>query len=159
QFPEKLIPLMILNCIEERPLPVYGSGENVRDWLFVDDHARALLTIAEAGRPGEVYNVGGDARRTNIAVVRALCEVMDREAPRPSGGAYADLIAFVEDRPGHDFRYAIDSTKIQRELGWAPRETFESGLAATVRWYLANRDWWEPIRAGTYRGERLGVMS
>ena len=159
QFPEKLIPLMILNCLDERPLPVYGSGENIRDWLFVDDHARALLTIAEHGRSGAVYNVGGDARRTNIEVVRALCAIMDREAPRPSGGGYADLISFVEDRPGHDLRYAIDSTRTRRELGWAPRESFESGLAATIRWYLANRDWWEPIRAGTYRGERLGVTS
>lgn len=159
QFPEKLIPLMILNCLEDKPLPIYGSGENVRDWLHVDDHARALVSVAEQGATGESYNVGGDAERSNIAVVRLICELMDGLAPLASGEGHSHLITHVEDRPGHDQRYAIDSTRIRTELGWAPKETFESGLAATVRWYLDNRSWWEPIRSGTYRGERLGMVS
>jgi dTDP-glucose 4,6-dehydratase len=159
QFPEKLIPLTILNCLAGMPLPVYGRGDNVRDWLFVEDHARALLVIAEAGRPGETYNVGGNCERTNIDVVRGICDLMDRMAPDAKIGAHASLIRFVADRPGHDRRYAIDSSKIRGELGWEPRESFEAGLSKTVRWYLDNRRWWERIRSGIYRGERLGLAS
>lgn len=154
-FPEKLIPLAILNALHERPIPVYGAGANVRDWLFVDDHARALELIATRGVPGESYNVGGGAERSNLVVVEAICDVLDRAKPR-GRGSYRELIQFVADRPGHDRRYAIDASKIRRELGWQPSETFESGLARTVRWYLDNDWWWKPIRAGRYAGERLG---
>ena len=154
-FPEKLIPLMILNAIQGKQLPVYGRGENVRDWLYVDDHADALLCVAERGIVGETYNVGGRCERRNIDVVHAVCDLVDEFVP--DGSRRRDLIAYVTDRPGHDQRYAIDSGKIERELGWTPRETFESGLRKTVEWYLANREWWETIRAGAYRGERLGV--
>jgi dTDP-glucose 4,6-dehydratase len=157
-FPEKLIPLMILNCLEGKPLPVYGKGDNVRDWLFVEDHARALTLIAEEGRHGESYNIGGDCERANIDVVRAICGLMDEMAPNTSAGKCESLIRFVTDRPGHDRRYAIDASKIRQEFGWKPRETFESGLARTVRWYLDNRPWWERIRSGVYRGERLGLV-
>ncbi len=158
-FPEKLIPLIILNALEGKPLPVYGQGDNVRDWLYVEDHARALRLIAETGVPGETYNVGGNAERRNIEVVEAVCALMDELAPDASIGPRRGLIRFVADRPGHDRRYAIDASKIRRELGWEPRETFESGLRATVRWYLDNRSWWERIRTGVYRGERLGVVA
>ena len=158
-FPEKLIPLTILNCLAGKPLPVYGRGDNVRDWLYVEDHARALVLIAEQGEPGESYNIGGNCERTNIDVVRAICALMDRMAPDAQIGPREALISFVTDRPGHDHRYAIDSSKIRRELGWAPRESFESGLEKTVRWYLDNRAWWERIRSGVYRGERLGLAS
>jgi dTDP-glucose 4,6-dehydratase len=136
-------------------LPVYGDGLNVRDWLYVDDHARALLLIAENGRVGECYNVGGGAEQRNIDVVRAICGVMDRI--RPSGQPHARLITFVRDRPGHDWRYAIDASKIWNELGWRPQESFESGIARTVAWYLENESWWEAIRLGHYQGERLGL--
>ncbi|SEQ08673.1 dTDP-glucose 4,6-dehydratase [Faunimonas pinastri] len=156
-FPEKLIPLMILNGLEGRKLPVYGRGENVRDWLFVDDHAAALLAVVARGRPGESYAIGGSQEQRNIDVVRSICAILDEEAPDPVSGSRERLIEFVTDRPGHDLRYAIDAGKIHRELGWAPRETFESGLRKTVRWYLQNRDWWERIRSGAYRGERLGT--
>jgi dTDP-glucose 4,6-dehydratase len=158
-FPEKLIPLMIINCLEGKPLPIYGSGEHVRDWLFVEDHARALTLIAEKGRPGENYNVGGNCERANIEVVQTICALMDKMLPDRTIGKHETLIQFVADRPGHDHRYAIDSSKIREEFGWAPRETFESGLTRTVRWYLDNRTWWERIRTGVYRGERLGVAS
>lgn len=157
QFPEKLIPLMILNAIDGKPLPVYGRGENIRDWLHVEDHARALLLVMERGRIGETYAVGGDAERTNIAVVRQICALMDEMLPGSPHCPHDSLIAYVTDRPGHDARYAIDASKIRRELGWAARESFESGLAKTVRWYLDSRDWWEPIRQGVYRGQRLGL--
>jgi dTDP-glucose 4,6-dehydratase len=157
QFPEKLIPLMILNALEDRPLPVYGTGENVRDWLYVEDHVQALLLIAEKGMAGETHNVGGDCQRTNLAVVKALCALVDTLAPASKLGARERLITFVEDRPGHDLRYAIDARKVRQTLGWQPRETFESGLRKTVEWYLANRTWWERIRSGGYRGERLGI--
>jgi dTDP-glucose 4,6-dehydratase len=156
-FPEKLIPLMIINGMEGKPLPVYGAGENVRDWLYVEDHVRALMLIAETGRIGESYNVGGDNQWTNLAVVQALCALLDEIAPDPALGRREHLITFVDDRPGHDLRYAIDATKIQRELGWSPRESMETGLRKTVEWYLANRSWWEPIRLGVYDGERLGL--
>jgi dTDP-glucose 4,6-dehydratase len=156
-FPEKLIPLIILNALEGKSLPVYGAGENVRDWLFVEDHARALVLIAEKGKVGESYNVGGNSEKTNIAVVREICRLVDQFAPDPVIGPRERLIAFVEDRPGHDLRYAIDAAKIRRELGWQPRESFESGLRKTVEWYLTNRSWWQRIRSNAYRGERLGV--
>ncbi|HEX2136848.1 MAG TPA: dTDP-glucose 4,6-dehydratase [Microvirga sp.] len=156
-FPEKLIPLMILNALEGKPLPVYGKGENVRDWLFVDDHAEALILVAERGRVGESYNIGGWNERTNIEVVRAICALVDEMAPNGAIGPRETLITYVTDRPGHDLRYAIDARKIERELGWRPAETFESGLRKTVAWYLGNRAWWERVRSGIYRGERLGV--
>lgn len=156
-FPEKLIPLMILNALEGKPLPVYGKGENVRDWLYVDDHAEALLLVAERGRVGESYNIGGWNERTNLEVVRAVCRLVDELAPNNVIGPREELITFVADRPGHDLRYAIDASKIERELGWRPAETFETGLRKTVEWYLANRSWWERVRTGVYRGERLGA--
>ena len=155
-FPEKLIPLMILNGLEGKPLPVYGRGDNIRDWLYVDDHADALILVAERGRAGETYNIGGRSERRNIEVVRTLCALLDELAPDPQGG-HGRLIAHVADRPGHDQRYAIDAGKIERELGWRPAETFETGLRKTVQWYLDNRTWWERVRSGVYRGERLGV--
>ncbi|RVC62425.1 dTDP-glucose 4,6-dehydratase, partial [Mesorhizobium sp. M2A.F.Ca.ET.046.02.1.1] len=155
-FPEKLIPLVILNALDEKPLPVYGAGANVRDWLFVEDHARALELVATKGRPGESYNVGGNSERTNLGVVEAICDLLDLRRPRAGGKRYRDLITFVTDRPGHDRRYAIDASKIARDLGWAPRENFDSGLARTVDWYLDNKWWWGPIREQRYAGERLG---
>lgn len=157
-FPEKLIPLVILNALEGKPLPVYGKGENIRDWLFVDDHAEALLTVVEKGVLGESYNIGGVNERKNIDVVHAICDLMDELAPNKAIGPHRNLISFVHDRPGHDLRYAIDCSKIDRELGWRPKETFESGLRKTVEWYLANREWWGDIRSGRYRGERLGAL-
>ena len=143
-------------CLDGKPLPIYGKGENVRDWLFVEDHARALELIATKGKPGESYNVGGRAERTNLSVVETICDILDTRRPRPGGQRYRDLITFVTDRPGHDRRYAIDASKIERELGWTPRETFDSGLARTIDWYLANDWWWGPIRKERYAGERLG---
>jgi len=156
-FPEKLIPLMILNALEGKALPVYGSGAQIRDWLHVEDHARALALIAESGRIGESYNVGGCAERSNLEVVKAICALMDELAPDAALGSRENLIRFVADRPGHDQRYAIDASKIERELGWRPQESFESGLRKTVAWYLGNREWWGRIRSGVYRGERLGA--
>jgi dTDP-glucose 4,6-dehydratase len=156
-FPEKLIPLVILNALEGKPLPVYGDGSNVRDWLYVDDHAQALHLIASRGRPGEKYNVGGRNERSNLAVVESICDVLDRLLPERE--SRRRLITFVADRPGHDRRYAIDANKVERELGWRAVETFDSGLAKTVRWYLDNRAWWEPLRKGVYAGERLGLLS
>jgi dTDP-glucose 4,6-dehydratase len=156
-FPEKLIPLTIINALEGKPLPVYGNGENVRDWLHVDDHAEALLLVAERGRLGESYNIGGRSELSNIAVVRMICAILDELAPDTSIGPREKLISFVTDRPGHDARYAIDAGKIARELGWKPRHAFEQGLRETVRWYLDNKTWWERVRSGVYRGERLGV--
>ena len=161
QFPEKLIPLMIISALEGKPLPVYGKGENVRDWLHVEDHARALVAVLTQGRPGETYNVGGDSELRNIDVVGMICDLVDELRPRPetggSGGTRRELITFVEDRPGHDLRYAVDASKIQRELGWAPRESFASGLRKTVAWYLDHEDWWRGILARRYQGERLGL--
>jgi len=154
-FPEKLIPLVILNALDEKPLPIYGKGENVRDWLYVEDHARALATIATRGVNGESYNVGGNSERTNLAVVETICDILDGKRPRRKG-SYRDLITYVTDRPGHDRRYAIDASKIKRELGWEPQETFDSGLARTIDWYLANEWWWGPIRREKYAGQRLG---
>ena len=157
QFPEKLIPHMILTALAGRPLPVYGDGANIRDWLHVDDHCRALLTALEKGAPGETYPIGGRSERTNIAIVEAICEVLDRKAPRADGIPYRELITFVADRPGHDRRYAIDASKIENELGWHPAERFEQGLEKTVEWYLENRDWTDSILTGAYRLERLGL--
>lgn len=156
-FPEKLIPLMILNALEGKPLPVYGNGENVRDWLYVDDHADALILVAEKAEVGKTYTIGGHNERKNIDVVRSVCALVDKYAPDASIGPREKLIAFVTDRPGHDARYAIDAASIERELGWKPLETFESGLEKTVCWYLENRIWWERVRSGGYRGERLGI--
>ncbi|HZF94045.1 MAG TPA: dTDP-glucose 4,6-dehydratase [Allosphingosinicella sp.] len=158
-FPEKLIPLVILNALHERPLPVYGKGANVRDWLYVDDHARALELIATKGTPGETYLIGGRAEKTNLQVVEAICDLLDERRPRDLGARYRDLIEFVSDRPGHDRRYAIDPSKTERELGWRAEESFESGLAKTIDWYLAREDWWRPLREGRYAGERLGAAS
>jgi dTDP-glucose 4,6-dehydratase len=157
QFPEKLIPLLILNALEEKPLPIYGTGDNVRDWLYVDDHVRALWLIATRGRLGETYCVGGNAERRNLEVAERICELLD--ATIPAGAPRRKLITFVPDRPGHDLRYAIDCAKLTGELGWRPRETFDSGLKRTVEWYLANRSWWTRVRDGIYRGERLGLRA
>lgn len=155
-FPEKLIPLVILNALDEQPLPVYGKGDNVRDWLHVEDHASALVTIATRGTVGQSYNVGGRSEHTNLAVVEAICDILDELRPRSDGSSRRGLITFVADRPGHDRRYAIDCSKIERELGWRPSRTFQEGLAETVAWYLDNEDWWRPIREQRYAGERLG---
>ena len=156
-FPEKLIPLVILNALEGRPLPVYGDGGNVRDWLYVEDHARALVTVLTQGRIGEKYNIGGRNERTNLQVVEAICTLMDEHAPKPH--PHRDLITFVRDRPGHDQRYAIDASKVETELGWRAQENFDSGIARTVRWYLANEPWWRPLRDKVYAGERLGLLA
>jgi dTDP-glucose 4,6-dehydratase len=155
-FPEKLIPLVILNALEMKPLPVYGDGSNIRDWLYVEDHARALHLICERGRSGETYNVGGRNERTNLQVVQGVCDLLDELAP--AGSSRRELIRFVADRPGHDHRYAIDATKLESELGWRAQENFETGLRKTVNWYLSNRNWWEPLRRNVYSGERLGVL-
>lgn len=157
-FPEKLIPLTILNAIEGKPLPVYGRGENIRDWLYVEDHAAALMLVAHRGAVGQSYNVGGRNEMRNIDVVHAICDILDELRPDPQG-SYRRLITFVDDRPGHDLRYAIDCSKIERELGWRPNYTFQTGLRATIEWYLANPAWWQAIRSGKYRGERLGRIS
>jgi dTDP-glucose 4,6-dehydratase len=158
-FPEKLIPLMIINALEGERLPVYGKGANVRDWLYVEDHARALVTAVLEGAVGATYCIGGRNEKTNLDVVETICALMDELAPDRKIGARKSLINFVADRPGHDLRYAIDAGRISAELGWEPRETFESGLRKTVEWYLANRAWWQRIRSGVYRGERLGVVA
>ncbi len=158
-FPEKLIPLVILKAISDQPLPVYGDGSNIRDWLHVEDHARALRLVVSKGTPGETYCVGGNAERTNLQVVHAICDELDNIRPRADGKSYREQITFVTDRPGHDFRYAIDAGKIRTELSWTPQETFETGIAATVRWYLDNEDWWRAIQDGSYRGERLGLTN
>lgn len=158
QFPEKLIPLMILNGLAGARLPVYGQGANVRDWLHVEDHVRALVLIATRGEPGRSYNVGGRSERSNLTVVEAICDHLDRLLPGGSGSRRR-LIGFVADRPGHDQRYAVDTTRLEAELGWQARESFESGLEKTVRWYLDNEAWWRPIRDGAYAGERLGLAS
>mgnify|MGYP002039091054 FL=1 len=155
-FPEKLIPLVILNGLEGKELPVYGKGENVRDWLFVEDHARALALVATKGEPGRSYNIGGRNERSNLTVVETICDTLDRLRPLADGSKRRDLIRFVTDRPGHDLRYAIDATRIETELGWQAQENFESGLEKTVRWYLDNEAWWRPIREKRYSGERLG---
>ena len=159
-FPEKLIPLVILNCLEQKPLPVYGKGANVRDWLYVEDHARALLLVNEKGGVGETYNVGGHNERTNLEVVKTICRMMDELRPLPATPGlktYEDLITFVQDRPGHDLRYAIAPDKLMNDLGWKPRENFETGIRKTVQWYLDNAWWWRPIHEKKYAGQRLGT--
>lgn len=152
-FPEKLIPLMILNALSGKPLPVYGDGKQIRDWLFVEDHARALVKVATTGKIGETYNIGGHNEKTNIEVVKTLCQLLEELAPNKPAGIehYEDLITYVKDRPGHDVRYAIDASKIERELGWKPQETFETGLRKTVQWYLSNQPWWQAIQDGSYQ--------
>ncbi len=157
QFPEKLIPLMIVKALSGEALPVYGRGANVRDWLYVADHARALYHILTKGRPGQTYNVGGNCERRNIDLVRRLCALLDDRRPRADGASYGELITFVADRPGHDARYAIDASKVKSELGWMPQESFETGLAKTLDWYLANEVWWRPILESRYDGQRLGL--
>lgn len=155
-FPEKLIPLVILNALEGKPLPIYGKGDQIRDWLYVADHAQALCTVCLQGKPGETYNIGGHNEKQNIEVVKTICAILDELKPRADGKKYAEQITFVADRPGHDMRYAIDAGKIARELGWKPAETFETGLRKTVQWYLDNKWWWEPLRE-KYQRERLGL--
>ncbi|MCC0076855.1 MAG: dTDP-glucose 4,6-dehydratase [Rhodobacter sp.] len=157
-FPEKLIPVIILNALAGKPLPIYGDGSNIRDWLFVEDHAEALLLVVEKGRVGRSYNIGGENERSNLDLVRTLCAILDRKRPR-AGGSYADLITFVTDRPGHDARYAIDPGRIRAELGWRPSVTVEEGLERTVQWYLDNEAWWRPLQARKGVGERLGVRA
>ena len=158
-FPEKLIPLVILNALDAKPLPVYGNGQQIRDWLFVEDHARALYKVVTEGVVGETYNIGGHNEKQNIEVVKTICKILDELKPQASGQAYESLITFVKDRPGHDLRYAIDATKIQEELGWTPTETFETGIRKTVQWYLNNLDWCHRVQDGSYQRERLGVNS
>jgi dTDP-glucose 4,6-dehydratase len=159
QFPEKLIPLMILNAIEGKPLPVYGDGQHIRDWLFVEDHCRAIRAVLARGKPGDAFNIGGNCQRTNLSIVESLCDVVDRLCPDLPHRPCHSLIRFVKDRPGHDRRYAIDASKIAHELGWRPRQDFESGLELTVAWYLANRDWVGGVISGNYRRERLGLST
>lgn len=158
-FPEKLIPLVILNALDAKPLPVYGNGQQIRDWLFVEDHARALYKVVTDGVVGETYNIGGHNEKQNIEVVKTICKILDELKPQANGQAYESLITFVKDRPGHDLRYAIDATKIQNELGWTPTETFETGIRKTVEWYLNNLDWCHRVQDGSYQRERLGVNS
>jgi len=158
QFPEKLVPLMIINCLQGNPLPVYGKGENVRDWLFVGDHCDAIHTVLAKGEMGETYNIGGNNEIKNIDVVTIICSLLDEISPRKNGSSYSDLITFVKDRPGHDFRYAIDAGKIRNDLDWSPNESFETGIRKTIHWYLDNQNWWKTIQDNNYRQERLGVI-
>ena len=158
QFPEKLIPLMILNALEGKPLPVYGDGQNVRDWLFVEDHCRALWRVLEAGRPGETYNIGGNCEQKNLDVVQTICRIVDELRPGLPHAPCTSLITFVRDRPGHDRRYAIDASQIQRELGWRPEHDFASGMRRTVQWYLDNPQWVARVASGEYQRERLGLL-
>ncbi|MCX7780191.1 MAG: dTDP-glucose 4,6-dehydratase [Negativicutes bacterium] len=157
QFPEKLIPLMIVNALAGKQLPVYGTGLNIRDWLYVEDHCRALLKVLAGGKTGESYNIGGHNEKTNLSIVETVCRILDKKCPRDDGCSYQEQIAFVADRPGHDRRYAIDASKIRRELGWKPEESFETGIVKTVEWYLENQNWVRRVLDGSYRGERLGL--
>ena len=156
-FPEKLIPLVILNALDMKPLPIYGKGDQIRDWLFVEDHARALYQVVTTGAVGQTYNIGGHNEKQNIEVVKTICNILDELKPQANGQKYESLIKFVEDRPGHDLRYAIDAAKIEKELGWTPQETFETGIRKTVAWYLNNLDWCHRVQDGSYQRERLGV--
>lgn len=157
QFLEKLIPLILLNALAGKPLPVYGRGENIRDWLYVEDHCQGILTVLAKGQIGEKYNIGGFNEKTNLSIVHILCDILDQRRPRLDGKSYREQISFVKDRPGHDKRYAIDASKMQRELGWVPAETFETGIVKTVDWYLNNQDWCQRVTDGSYRLERLGT--
>jgi dTDP-glucose 4,6-dehydratase len=157
QFPEKLIPLMLANCIDEKPLPIYGKGNNIRDWLFVEDHCLAIDNVLDNGVIGETYNIGGNNEITNLDIVKKICIILDDLKPRKDNASYLDLISFVTDRPGHDFRYAIDSSKIKKQLGWQPEETFNSGILKTIKWYLENEGWWRKIQKKTYNQTRLGL--
>jgi len=159
QFPEKLIPLMILNCMSEKPLPVYGKGDNVRDWLYVEDHCDAIYSVLTNGGIGSTYNIGGNNEIQNIDIVKIICRKMDELLPRINGTKYEELITYVADRPGHDFRYAIDASKIENELGWLSKESFETGIEKTILWYLDNKEWWESIQNNSYKQERLGVVN
>ena len=159
QFPEKLIPLMILNCMSGKPLPVYGKGDNVRDWLYVEDHCDAIYSVLKNGEIGGTYNIGGNNEIQNIEIVKIICGIMDNLSPRINAAKYEKLITYVADRPGHDFRYAIDASKIENELGWLPKESFETGIEKTIRWYLDNKEWWESIQNNTYQQERLGLLN
>ena len=158
QFPEKLIPLIIINCINQKQLPVYGEGQNIRDWLYVDDHCEAIKKVLEKGKIGETYNIGGNNEIKNIDIVKQICGIMDELIPRSKGNRYSELIKFVKDRPGHDFRYAIDSSKIKENLNWTPNETFKTGIRKTIMWYIDNKIWWKKIQDGTYSQERLGEL-
>jgi dTDP-glucose 4,6-dehydratase len=161
QFPEKLIPLVTLNALAGKPLPIYGKGDQIRDWLYVEDHARALVKVVFEGKDGETYNIGGHNEMTNLDVVKTVCQILDELRPdHPNGiDKYEELITYVADRPGHDIRYAIDATKIKQELNWIPDETFESGIRKTIEWYLDNKKWWTRVLDGSYQGERLGLAS
>jgi len=157
QFPEKLIPLMITNCIDKKSLPIYGKGQNIRDWLYVEDHCDAIYSVLTNGVVGETYNIGGNNEIRNIDIVKTICDVLDELRPRKNGNSYDGLITYVKDRPGHDFRYAIDASKITNDIGWVPKETFETGIRKTIQWYLNNENWWRRIQDGTYNQERLGL--
>jgi len=157
QFPEKLIPLVTLNALEGKPLPIYGKGDQIRDWLYVDDHAVALRLVLETGKVGETYNIGGHNEKTNLEVVKTICAILDELVPSSNNSPYEKLITYVKDRPGHDVRYAIDADKIAKDLGWLPQETFESGMAKTIQWYLDNSDWCKHVQDGSYMRERLGA--
>ena len=159
QFPEKLVPLMILNCLAEKNLPVYGKGDNIRDWLYVEDHCHAIKKVLEKGKVGETYNIGGNNEIKNIDIVMTICKKMDQLVPRTNSEKYENLITYVTDRPGHDFRYAIDASKIRNKLNWQPKESFATGIEKTIQWYLENEPWWKAIQDNTYQQERLGVVS
>ena len=159
QFPEKLLPLMIIKAISGEKMPIYGDGKNVRDWIYVQDHCDALIKILENGKPGEVYNIGGESEKSNIYVVQTICKILDEIYPNHNGESYQQQINFVDDRPGHDFRYAVDISKVKREIGWEPAETFEAGIMKTIKWYLDNKEWYRSIQDGSYKGERLGLKT
>ena len=159
QFPEKLIPLIIINCLSNKSLPVYGKGENIRDWLYVEDHCKAINLILQEGAIGDTYNIGGNNEISNINIVESICTILDKLKPSNSGKSYNQMISFVKDRPGHDFRYAINTTKIKKDLNWEPKETFDSGLTKTIKWYLENENWWKKIQKNIYKQERIGVSS
>ena len=159
QFPEKLIPLMIINCLSNKSLPVYGKGENIRDWLYVEDHCKAINLILQEGAIGDTYNIGGNNEISNLNIVESICTILDKLKPSNSGKSYNQMISFVKDRPGHDFRYAINTTKIKKDLNWEPKETFDSGLIKTIKWYLENENWWKKTQKNIYKQERLGVSS
>ena len=159
QFPEKLIPLMILNCLSEKSLPIYGDGKNVRDWLYVEDHCDAIYRVLQNGTIGDTYNIGGNNEIQNIQIINTICSIMDELKPRENGEKYSQLITYVKDRPGHDFRYAIDASKIKNDLNWVPKENFETGIKKTIQWYLENEEWWKDIQNNTYQQERLGAIN